>query len=131
MTYRPPTRYARHHGARIAYQVIGEGPDLIAVGGPASHLDLEWEEPSTVRGFERVASYCRLIRFDRRGTGLSDPVDRLPTLEQQMDDLLAVIDEIGLERAALMGAYDAGLCALCAATHPERVSSLMLLGISL
>src|SRR5438552_17141808 len=112
MTYRPPTRYARHHVSRIAYQVIGEGRDLIAVGGPASHLDLEWEEPSTVRGFERVASYCRLIRFDRRGTGLSDPVDRPPTLEQQLDDLLAVIDEIGLERAALMGAYDAGLCAL-------------------
>src|SRR5207249_1078909 len=75
-------------------------------------------------------SYCRLIRFDRRGTGLSDPVERPPTLEQQMDDLLAVMDDIGLERTALMGASDAGLCALCAATHPERVSALILYGIS-
>src|SRR5438132_6024279 len=130
MNHQPSTRYARSGEARIAYQVVGDGPDLIVVGGPASHLDLEWEEPATVRSFERFASFCRLIRFDRRGTGLSDPVDRPPTLEQQMDDLQAVMDDIGLGRAALMGAVDAGLCAIYAATHPERVTALILIGIA-
>jgi class 3 adenylate cyclase len=130
MNHRPSTRYARSGDARIAYQVVGDGPELIVVGGPASHLDLEWEEPATVRSFERFASFCRLIRFDRRGTGLSDPVDRPPTLEQQMDDLQAVMDDIGLGRAALMGAVDAGLCAIYAATHPERVTALILIGIA-
>ena len=72
MIHAPPTRYARSGDARIAYQVVGTGPDLIFVGGPVSHLDLLWEEPATVRSIERLASYCRLILFDRRGTGLSD-----------------------------------------------------------
>src|SRR5438309_663465 len=76
---RPATRYARTGEARIAYQVVGEGPvDLIVVGGPASHLDMEWEHPAVVAGIERTASFCRLVRFDRRGTGLSDPVDDPP-----------------------------------------------------
>jgi class 3 adenylate cyclase/pimeloyl-ACP methyl ester carboxylesterase len=130
MIHAPPTRYARSGDARIAYQVLGAGPDLIFVGGPVSHLDLQWEEPATVRGLEQFASFCRLIRFDRRGTGLSDPVERPPTLEQQMDDLQAVMDDIGLERAALFGATDVGLCAMYAATHPERVTALILTGIS-
>ena len=103
----PPTRYARRGNASIAYQVLGSGPAIIVVGGPASHLDLQWEEPATVRSFERFAATSRLIRFDRRGTGLSDPADRPPTLEQQMDDLQAVMEDIGLERATLMGAVDA------------------------
>jgi class 3 adenylate cyclase len=126
---RPATRYARSGDARIAYQVIGSGPDLIVVGGPSSHLDLEWDEPSTVRGFERIASTFRLIRFDRRGTGLSDAVDRAPTLEQQMDDLQAVMREVGLERTALLGAFDGGLCAMYAATYPDRVTALVLVGV--
>jgi pimeloyl-ACP methyl ester carboxylesterase len=120
----PPTRYAHSGEAMIAYQVVGEGPvDLIVVGGPASHLDLEWEEPSIARAFEHYASFCRLVRFDRRGTGLSDPVDDVPTLEQQMDDLEAVMDAAGIERAALSGTADAGLAPMYAATHPDRVSA--------
>jgi class 3 adenylate cyclase len=77
-----------------------------------------------------LASFCRLIRFDRRGTGLSDPVERELTLDNQMDDLQAVMDDIGLERAALFGAVDGGLCAMYAATHPERVTALILLGMT-
>jgi class 3 adenylate cyclase len=115
----------------IAYQVVGDGPvDLVSVGGPASHLDLQWEEPGTARGYERYASFARLVLFDRRGTGLSDPLEGMPTLELQMDDLQAVIDAAGLERVALMGAMDAGLCAMYAATYPDRVSALVLIGIS-
>jgi pimeloyl-ACP methyl ester carboxylesterase len=131
-THPPPTRYARSDdGARIAYQVTGEGPlDLIAVGGPASHLDLQWEEPGTARWIERYASFSRLVRFDRRGTGLSDPADRPPTLEQQMDDLDAVMRAVGIERAALLGSMDAGLAAMFAATHPARVTALALIGIA-
>jgi class 3 adenylate cyclase len=127
---RPPTRYARSGDARIAYQVIGSGPDLIVVGGPSSHLDLEWDEPMTARSLERLASTFRLIRFDRRGTGLSDPVDRAPTLEQQVDDLQAVMREVGVERTALLGAIDAGLCAMYAASYPEHVTALVLVGVA-
>ena len=128
---RPPTRYARSGEAMIAYQVIGDGAvDLVSVGGPASHLDLQWEEPGTARGFERYGSFARLVMFDRRGTGLSDPLEGMLTLEQQMDDLQAVINAAELERVALMGAMDAGLCAMYAATYPDRVSALVLMGIS-
>lgn len=126
----PATRFARSGEARIAYQVFGDGPDLVVIGGPASHLDLEWEEPGTARSFKRFGVRHRLIRFDRRGTGLSDPVESPPTLEQQMDDLDAVVRDIGIERADIMGTVDAGLSAMYAATHPERVRSLVLLGIS-
>lgn len=127
----PPTRFARSGEAKIAYQIVGEGPvDLIVVGGPASHLDMQWDDPSPVRSFERSASFSRLVRFDRRGTGLSDPVDSPPTLEQQMDDLGAVMDAVGVERAALLGAVDAGLCAMFAATYGERVSHLVLVNVA-
>jgi class 3 adenylate cyclase len=131
-THPPPTRYARSDdGARIAYQVTGDAPlDLILVGGPASHLDLQWEEPATARWIERYSSFSRLVRFDRRGTGLSDPADRPPTLEQQMDDLEAVMRALGIERAALLGSLDAGLAAMFAATHPQRVTALALIGIA-
>ncbi len=124
------TRYTQSGDASIAYQVLGEGPiDLVVVNGPASHLELMWEEPATAHCFERLASFSRLVLFDRRGTGLSDPVSRPPTLEQQMDDLSAVLDAAGTERTALFGASDLGLCALYAATYPDRVTTLVLSGV--
>ena len=87
----PPTRYARSGDARLAYQVLGDGPpDVLFIGGPASHLDLQWDDPQLARTFERYASFCHLIRFDRRGTGLSDTGEEPLTLEQQVDDLEAV-----------------------------------------
>jgi class 3 adenylate cyclase len=127
----PPTKYARSGEARIAFQMIGEGPpDVVAVGGPASHLDLQWEDPETARARRRYGSFARAIFFDRRGTGLSDPVDRLPSLDLQMDDLDAVLDAVGVERVALIGAVEAGLCAMYAATHPDRVSALVLINVA-
>jgi class 3 adenylate cyclase len=127
----PPTRYARSGEARIAFQVIGDGPpDVMVVGGPASHLDLQWEDPETARVRRRYGSFARAIFFDRRGTGLSDPVDRLPSLDLQMDDLDAVLDAVGVGRVALIGAVEAGLCAMYAATHPDRVSALVLINVA-
>jgi class 3 adenylate cyclase len=131
MVSRPPTRYARSGDAQIAYQVLGDGPlDLVLVGGPASHLDLQWDDPETARTYERLASFSRLIRFDRRGTGLSDPLNGRPMLDQQMDDLHAVLEAVGAERVALYGAVEAGLCALFAATHGDRVCGLVLANTS-
>jgi class 3 adenylate cyclase len=127
----PRTLYARRGDASIAYQVLGEGPvELVVVNGPASHLELIWEEPATARAFRRLASFSRLLLFDRRGTGLSDAVAEPPTLEQQMDDLTAVLDAAGFERPALFGASDLGLCALFTATYPERVSALVLSAVA-
>jgi class 3 adenylate cyclase len=125
------TRYARSGEASIAYQVLGDGPlNLVLVNGPASHLELMWEEPGTARCFEQLASFSRLLMFDRRGTGLSDAVSRPPTLEQQMDDLHAVLDAVGMERTAIWGASDLGLSALFAATYPERVTELVLSSVA-
>jgi class 3 adenylate cyclase len=125
----PSTHYAKSGDASIAYQVFGEGDiDLVLVGGPANHLDLEWDNPTAARTFRRLASFARVVRFDRRGTGVSDPTDSELTLEQQTDDLRAVIEDIGLRRTAIFGGSDVGLCAMFAATYPERVSSLILWG---
>jgi len=130
MVSAPRTRFARNGGARIAFQVMGEGPgDLVVVTGPASHLDLQWEEPSTVALRQRFASFARVVCFDRRGSGLSDPLDGPLTLEQQMDDLDVVLEAAGMGRVALLGAVEAGLCAMYAATHPDRVSSLVLVNV--
>jgi class 3 adenylate cyclase len=127
----PPPRYARSGEARIAFQVIGDGPpDVAVIGGPASHLDLQWEDPETARVRRRYGSFARAVFFDRRGTGLSDPVDRLPSLDLQMDDLDAVLDAVGVERVALIGAVEAGLSAMYAATHPDRVSALVLINVA-
>jgi class 3 adenylate cyclase/pimeloyl-ACP methyl ester carboxylesterase len=127
----PPVHYAKSGQAGIAYQVVGQGPvDLVWIGGPAAHLDMEWENPLAARALEELGRFTRLVRFDRRGTGLSDPLDSPLTLDQQMDDLLAVMDAIGLERAALFGGTDAGLGAMFAGTHPERVSALVLWGVA-
>jgi class 3 adenylate cyclase len=124
------TQYARSGGARIAYQVAGEGPlDLVLVPGFVSNVDYLWEMPPVRPVLERLASFSRLIIWDKRGTGLSDPVDHLPPLEERMDDMLAVLDAAGSGRAALFGVSEGGpLSLLFAATHPHRVSSLALYG---
>jgi class 3 adenylate cyclase len=128
----PETRYARSGDVNIAYQVVGEGTvDLVYVIGWVSHIELLWAEPSSARFLERLASFSRLILFDKRGTGLSDRVADadLPTLEQRMDDVRAVMDAAGVERAALLGLSEgAPMCLLFAATYPERTAALVLMG---
>jgi pimeloyl-ACP methyl ester carboxylesterase len=127
----PETRYARSGSLHIAYQVTGNGPvDLVFIHGWISHIEHLWEEPSIARLLNRLASFSRLILLDKRGTGLSDPVplDKLPTLEERMDDLRAVMDGVGSERAALLGTSEAGaLNLLFSATHPDRTAALILL----
>jgi pimeloyl-ACP methyl ester carboxylesterase len=127
---RPETRYAKSGDVHIAYQVVGEGPrDLVLVPGWVSNVEVFWEEPSVVRFFTRLASFSRLILFDKRGTGLSDRVTELPTLEQRMDDVRAVMDAVGSERATLMGYSEGGpMCALFAATCPARTSAIIMIG---
>jgi class 3 adenylate cyclase len=112
----------------IAYQVVGTGPmDLIHTRGSLSHLEYDWEEPSFARYLTRLGSFCRLILFDKRGTGLSDRVIGTDTLEARMDDIRAVMDAAGSSRAAVLGIADAGALALLfAATYPERTSALIL-----
>ena len=124
----PETHYARHDGVNIAYQVVGEGKvDLVFVPGWVSHIEYAWEEPSFAPFLERMSRFSRLILLDRRGTGLSDPVDRLPTLDERMDDLRAVLDAAGSERAFLFGISESGpMCTLFAATHPDRTIGLIL-----
>jgi pimeloyl-ACP methyl ester carboxylesterase len=129
---RPETRYARSGDLNIAYQVTGEGPrDLVYVPGWVSNVELVWEEPALARFLERLASFSRLILFDKRGTGLSDRVsnDELPTLEERMDDVRAVLEAVGSDRAALFGHSEGGnMCVLFAATYPERTVALITLG---
>jgi pimeloyl-ACP methyl ester carboxylesterase/DNA-binding winged helix-turn-helix (wHTH) protein len=130
---RPPeTMYARSGDVNIAYQVIGEAPiDLVFVMGWVSHLEYFWREPSFARFLLRLASFARLILFDKRGTGLSDrvPLNELPTLEQRMDDVRAVMDAVGSERAALCGVSEGGpMCSLFAATYPEKTLALVMIG---
>src|SRR5688572_21925818 len=128
----PRTRYTRSGDVNIAYQVVGDGPrDLVYVSGWVSHLEIMWEEPMLARFLQRLASFSRLILFDKRGTGLSDrvPDDRLPTLEQRMDDLRAVMDAVGSKRAAVFGVSEGGnLSMLFAATCPDRVTALVTFG---
>src|SRR5437763_7163304 len=131
-TVAPATRYARSGDVNIAYQVAGDGPvDLVYVPGWVSHVELAWELPDLARGFERLASFSRLILFDRRGTGMSDPVppDELPTLEQRMEDVRAVMDAVSSERAAIFGASEGGnMSMLFVATYPERSVALATFG---
>jgi pimeloyl-ACP methyl ester carboxylesterase len=126
----PPTQYAKSGDASIAYQVVGEGAlDLVLVLGFATHLELQWESPPFARFCERLSSFSRLIVFDKRGTGLSDPVAQVPTLEQRIDDVRAVMDAAGSERAALFGISEGGpMSVLFAATHPARATALVLYG---
>jgi pimeloyl-ACP methyl ester carboxylesterase/class 3 adenylate cyclase len=126
----PETRYARSGEINIAYQVVGDGPlDLVFVPGFISHLDLQWADPRIARFLDKLASFSRLILFDKRGTGLSDPVAAPAPLEDRMDDVRAVMDAAGSERAALLGVSEGGpMSILFATTYPERTRALILCG---
>jgi class 3 adenylate cyclase len=126
----PETRYAMSGDVSIAYQVVGDGPfDVVYTPPFVSHVELAWEVPGLAAYFRRLASFCRLIRFDKRGTGMSDRVGALPTLETRMDDLRAVMDAVGSERAALIGVSEGGpMSILFAATYPDRAWALVLEG---
>jgi pimeloyl-ACP methyl ester carboxylesterase len=123
-------RFARSGGVDIAYRVVGDGPiDLVYVEGAYTHLEIAWELPQYRRYCERLAEFTRLIVFDKRGMGMSDRVPGATTLEERMDDIRAVMDAVGSERAAIMGESEGGpLAMLFAAAHPERTVSLVLQG---
>jgi class 3 adenylate cyclase/pimeloyl-ACP methyl ester carboxylesterase len=123
-------RYARSGDVNIAYEITGDGPfDLVLVPGFISHLELDWQEPRHARFLERLGSFSRLIRFDKRGTGLSDRPSALGGIETRMDDVRAVMDAVGCERAALFAFWEGGpMAAVFAATYPERTSALVLFG---
>ncbi len=121
------TRYAKSGDLSIAYQVVGSGRDVVFVAGSVSHVELGWEGPPTGPLQRRLSGCGRLITFDKRGLGLSDRSAELPTLEQRMDDVRAVMDAADSERAAVVGMSEGGPMALLfAATYPERVSALVL-----
>src|SRR5438128_7670471 len=126
----PQTHYAKSGEVNIAYQVVGDGPlDLVFVPGFISHLDLQWADPRIARFLEKLASFSRLIMFDKRGTGLSDPVAAAAPVEARMYDGGAVMDAAGSERAALFGLSEGGaMSVLFAATYPERTRALLLCG---
>src|SRR5262249_8132476 len=126
----PETRYARSGDIRIAYQVVGSGPfDLVYVPGFASNIDAVWEMPLQARYFSRLASFALLILFDKGGTGLSDRSAGIAPLEERMDDVRAVMDTAGSERAALFGVSEGGpMSVLFAATYPDRARALVLYG---
>src|SRR2546423_14577703 len=127
----PETRYVRRpDGVSVAYQIFGQGPiDLVCAPGLITHLDLQWTDPGYARFLRRLGSFARVICFDKPGTGLSDPVPYLPTLEERADDLGRVLDAVGSERPALFAFSESGpTCILFTATRPERVRSLILFG---
>jgi class 3 adenylate cyclase len=130
----PETRYVTVGNADVAYQVLGDGDiDLLYCYGLGSHLELFWEVPGSADYLRRLASFCRLVFFDRRGTGASDGIDRnaIPTWEEWTEDMMAVLDAVESERAAILASLDAGPIAIMfAAMHPERVSSLILMTTS-
>lgn len=129
---RPQTRYARQNGINIAYQVVGDGPvDLVLVPGFVSNVDLYWEDAAWRQILGRLSVGRRLILWDKRGTGQSDPVHRVPTLEERVEDLLAVMDAASCERATLLGISEGGpMSLLLAADHPQQVTSLILYGVT-
>ena len=126
----PETQYARSGDINIAYQVSGDGPfDIVWVPGATSHVEEAWEVPAIRAVIERVDSFARLIHFDKRGTGLSDAAEAGTPLEVRMDDVRAVMDAAGSQRAALVGVSEgAPMSALFAATYPDRTSALVLHG---
>ena len=123
-------KYANSGAVNIAYQVIGSASlDLVIVPGWVSNIDCFWEEPSMERFLKRLASFCRVILFDKRGTGLSDRITETPTLEERMDDVRAVMDAVGSKKAALLGYSEGGpMCTLFAATYPNRTRSIVMIG---
>jgi class 3 adenylate cyclase/pimeloyl-ACP methyl ester carboxylesterase len=129
-TVRPETRYARSGDVNIAYQVVGEGPfDLVFVPGSVSHIELAWEIPRWAASLQHLASFSRLIIFDKRGTGMSDRFAGAPTIETRMDDVRAVMDAAGSERAAVLGLSEgAPMSVVFAATYPKRIWALVLCG---
>ena len=132
VTHNESIRYARSGDVNIAYQVVGDGPiDVVFVMGWVSHLEMFWQEPSFARFLRRIAGFSRLILFDKRGTGLSDsvPVSQLPTLEQRMDDVRAVMHAAGSTRAVVMGVSEGGtMSSLFAATYPEHTAGVVIIG---
>ena len=126
-----PIRYARSGDVSIAYQITGAGPlDLVLVPGFFSHLEIDWEHPGSARLFERLGSFVRLIRLDKRGSGLSDRAVGLPDLETRMEDVRAVMDAVGAETAVLLGYSEGGpMSVLFAATYPQRARALVLYGV--
>jgi class 3 adenylate cyclase/pimeloyl-ACP methyl ester carboxylesterase len=125
----PEIKYARNGDVSIAYQVVGNGPvDIIYVPPFVSNLELQWQEPEQARYLQRLASFSRLVMFDKRGTGLSDRTG-IATLEERMDDVRAVMDAVGLERGVVFGTSEGGAMSLLfTATYPERVQALILYG---
>lgn len=130
--FKPETRYVQNGDVNIAYQVVGEGElDIVFVMGWVSHLEYFWEEPHFAAFLNRLASFSRLILFDKRGTGLSDrvPLSELPTLEQRMEDVHAVMNAVGSKQAVLIGVSEGGpMCSLFAATYPDRTTALVMIG---
>jgi len=129
---KPETHYVQNGDVNIAYQVVGTGDiDIVFVMGWVSHLEYFWEEPHFASFLNRLASFSRLILFDKRGTGLSDrvPLSELPTLEQRMEDVHAVMNAVGSERAVLIGVSEGGpMCSLFAASYPERTAAVVMIG---
>src|SRR5688500_2956179 len=123
-----PTHYIDRDGAALDYQVVGEGPaDVVNVMELVLHLDLCWTDPDIHHNFERLAGFSRTVLMQRRGVGLSDRITYMPTVEQQADDVLAVMDAVGMDRATLVGTFGTcGAVALVAARAPERVRGLVL-----
>src|SRR4051795_454474 len=127
----PDTRYARRpDGVAIGYQVLGAGPPtLVFCWGWMSHLDLQWTDAGLARFFERLAAFCRVVIFDKPGTGVSDPISHVATLEERVEDVRVVMDAVGVERAAILGESEAGpVAAMCAATYPQRIEALIIYG---
>jgi class 3 adenylate cyclase len=124
----PAVQYAKDGDLHIAYQVWGEGPlDLVLVWGTFSHCELFWDDPPMARFLEELGRFARVVQFDKRGTGMSDAVAGIPTLEERMDDVRIVMDAVGMDRAALFGESEGGpMCCLFTATFPERVTHLVL-----
>ncbi len=124
------TKYAKSGNVHVAYQVLGEQQrDLVIVPGIFSHLELFWEDPGYTHWIQRLTTFARVIAFDKRGQGLSDRGVATPTLEERMDDVRAVMDAVGSERASIMGVSEgAALALLFAASHPERIGALILFG---
>ncbi len=127
----PPTGYVTNDGAAIAYQVFGEGPALVLIGGFVSNVELQWEHPAVARFLRRLSQHCRVVTFDKRGTGVSERLGpgEAPTLDQRADDVRAVMDAVGLTRATILGSSEGGsLSIVFTASHPERVERLILHG---